>query len=100
MTIKMISHADLASLVAELIAADTRVIAPVQAKENPAATDYKQIQRFEDATLGFLPRRSTERVSAPANRSAVAIPAAQGRCEVGGSSSCSAEAGDPRRQAL
>jgi len=58
MTIKMVSHADLAALVAELIAANTQVIAPVQAKENPAATDYKQIQKLEDATLGLLPRRS------------------------------------------
>jgi ferredoxin len=58
MTIKMVSHADLAALVAELVAANTQVIAPVQAKENPAATDYKQIQKLEDATLGLLPRRS------------------------------------------
>jgi ferredoxin len=65
MTIKMISHEDLAALVAELIAADTRVIAPVQAKENPAATDYKRIQRFEDATLGFLPRRSLKEFLLP-----------------------------------
>lgn len=58
MTIKMVSHADLAALVAELVAANTQVIAPVQAKENPAATDYKQIQKLEDASLGTLPRRS------------------------------------------
>jgi len=60
MTIKMVSHADLAALVAELVAANTQVIAPVQAKENPAATDYKQIQKLEDATLGLLPRRSVK----------------------------------------
>lgn len=65
MTIKMVSHEALAALVAELIAADTRVIAPVQAKENPAATDYKQIQRFEDAALGFLPRRSLKEFLLP-----------------------------------
>ena len=33
MTIKMVSHADLAALVAELIAGNTQVIAPVQAKD-------------------------------------------------------------------
>jgi ferredoxin len=65
MTIKMVSHADLAALVAELIAGNTQVIAPVQAKENPAATDYKQIERFEDATLGLLPRRSIKEFLLP-----------------------------------
>ena len=65
MTIKMVSHADLEALVAELIAADTLVIAPVQAKENPAATDYKRIQRFEDAALGSLPRCSLKEFLLP-----------------------------------
>jgi len=65
MTIKMLSHGDLASLVAELIAAETRVIAPVQAKENPAAADYKEIRRFADAALGFLPRRSLKEFLLP-----------------------------------
>lgn len=63
MTIKMISHADLASLVAELIAAGTQVIAPMLAKEN--AADYRQIRRFEDAALGVLPRRSLKEFLLP-----------------------------------
>ena len=65
MTIKMLSHADLASLATELIAAGMRVIAPVQAKENPAVADYKEIRRFEDAAIGFLPRRSLKEFLLP-----------------------------------
>jgi ferredoxin len=65
MTIKMLSHGDMASLVAELIAAGTLVIAPVQAKENSAAADYKEIRRFEDAALGCLPRRSLKEFLLP-----------------------------------
>jgi ferredoxin len=58
MTMKMITHEELAALVAELIAADTQVIAPVKSKENPDVTDYKKIRCFDDAAFGFLPRRS------------------------------------------
>lgn len=65
MTIKMVSQADLAALVAELIAAGTRVIAPVRAKEDPGTADYKAIRCLEDAALGLLPRRSLKEFLLP-----------------------------------
>jgi hypothetical protein len=65
MTMKMVSQADLAALVAGQIAAGTEVIAPVRAKENPGKADYKAIQSFEDAALGLLPRRSLKEFLLP-----------------------------------
>jgi ferredoxin len=58
-THKFLSNAGLAALVAELVAAKTRVIAPVRAEDDPAQVDYLAIQKFEDAAIGVgLPRRS------------------------------------------
>jgi ferredoxin len=46
-------------LVAEQVAANTRVIAPVRAKDDPEQLDYLPIQKLEDAAIGVrLPRRS------------------------------------------
>ena len=59
MTYKFLSHPMLASLVADLLAAKTRVIAPVRAKDDPAQIDYQPLERLEDAAFGVrLPRRS------------------------------------------
>ena len=49
---RFLSHSDLAELVAKLLGARTRVIAPVRAKDDPGQIDYLPIQRFEDAILG------------------------------------------------
>jgi len=48
-TQKFLSHQELASLVAELLAAKTRVIAPVRAKDDPEQVEYQPIQSLEDA---------------------------------------------------
>ena len=59
MMLKIVSPSELASLVADLIAAKTRVIAPIQVQDNAARTDYGPIRSLKDASLcGPLPRRS------------------------------------------
>ncbi len=66
MTHKFLSHPMLASLVADLLAAKTRVIAPVRAKEDPAQIDYQPIERLEDAAFGVRqPRRSLKEFFLP-----------------------------------
>jgi ferredoxin len=56
----------LAALVAELVAANTRVIAPVRAKDDPEQLDYLPIQTLEDAAFGVrLPRRSLKEFFLP-----------------------------------
>lgn len=65
---KMISQADVAALVANLVAANVRVIAPVLAKDNPEQADYLPIRRLEDAALGGpLPRKSLKEFFLPAS---------------------------------
>ena len=54
MTIKMVSHADLASLVAELTAANTQVIAPVRAKENPLRPITSKFRNLKMRHLGLF----------------------------------------------
>ncbi len=55
----ILSHADLASLVAKLVAAGTRVVAPVAIAGDPKHTEYRPVQKFEEASLGGpLPRHS------------------------------------------
>ena len=67
MTQRFLSQADLTALVAELVAAKTRVIAPVRAKDNPEQLDYLPIQKLEDATFGAqVPRRSLKEFFLPA----------------------------------
>ena len=66
MTHRFLSHADLTALVAELVAAKTRVIAPVRAKDDPGQLDYLPIQKLEEATFGTrLPRRSMKEFFLP-----------------------------------
>jgi ferredoxin len=65
-THKFLSHQELSSLVADLLAAKTRVIAPVRAKDDPEQIDYQLIQCFEEATFGVrLPRRSLKEFFLP-----------------------------------
>jgi ferredoxin len=66
MTGAIVSHADLAALVARLVAAGTRVVAPAPAPHDPRRTEYRQIQRLEEAALaGALPRRSLKEFFLP-----------------------------------
>jgi ferredoxin len=51
-THRFLSHASLTALVAELVAAKTRVIAPVRAQDDPEQVDYRPIHKLEDAALG------------------------------------------------
>jgi ferredoxin len=65
-TNRFLSHADLAALIAELVAANTRVIAPVRAKDDPEQLDYLPIHSFEEATFGVrLTRRSLKEFFLP-----------------------------------
>jgi ferredoxin len=65
-THRFLSHQGLASLVAQLLAAKTRVIAPVRAKDDPQQIDYQPIQSFEEAAIGVrLPRRSLKEYFLP-----------------------------------
>lgn len=66
MTHSFLSHQGFAALVAELLAANKRVIAPVRAQDDPEQVDYMPIQKFEDAAFGLrLPRRSLKEFFLP-----------------------------------
>ena len=66
MTQKFLSQADLSALVAGLVSAKTRVIAPVRAKDNPQQVDYQPIQKLEDAAFNVrLSRRSIKEFFLP-----------------------------------
>jgi len=66
-THKYLSQQGLASLVGELLAAGTRVIAPVRAKDDAEQVDYQLIDSFADAAFGVrLPRRSLKEFFLPA----------------------------------
>lgn len=66
MTHRFLSHADLTALIAELVAANTRVIAPVRAKDDPEQLDYLPIRTLEEAAFGVrLPRRSLKEFFLP-----------------------------------
>ncbi len=68
MTTKTLSNSDLAGLVADLLAAKMRVVAPVRAQKSPQQADYRPIHCFEDAALGGpLPRRSLKELFLPAS---------------------------------
>ncbi len=78
---KMVSQSDLAALVANLVAAKVRVIAPVLAQDNPEQADYLPIRSLEDAALGGpLPRRSLKEFFLPASE--VLLRYRQGKNEV------------------
>jgi ferredoxin len=65
-THRFISHEKLSKLVADLVAANTRVIAPVHAHDDAEQIDYLPIQKLEDASLGVqLPRRSAKEFFLP-----------------------------------
>jgi ferredoxin len=65
-THRFLSHADLTGLIAELVAANTRVIAPVRAKDDAEQLDYLPIHSLEEATFGSgLPRRSLKEFFLP-----------------------------------
>jgi ferredoxin len=66
-TNRFISHENLSKLVAELVAAKTRVIAPVRAHDEAEQIDYLPIQKLEEASFGVrLPRRSAKEFFLPA----------------------------------
>jgi ferredoxin len=66
MTPRLLTHADLASLVEGLTAAHTRVIAPVRLKFDPARIEYMPIHALEDAALGVeLPQASIKKYFLP-----------------------------------
>jgi len=63
---RFLTHEELASLVAELVASGTRVIAPVRAKDDASQIDYLPIRKLEDAAFGVrLPRRSLKEFFLP-----------------------------------
>jgi ferredoxin len=65
-THKFLSNAALAMLVTELVARDTKVIAPVRAHDDAAQLDYLPIHKLEDAAIGVrLPRRSLKELFLP-----------------------------------
>ncbi len=67
MTGAIVSSADLFALVSRLVAAGTRVIAPV-ASPDRRRTEYGPIDGFGQATLGGpLPRRSLKELFLPAS---------------------------------
>jgi ferredoxin len=66
MTGTILSQADLAALVARLVAADTCVVAPVVTPYDPRRTEYRPIRSLEEAALGGpLPRRSLKELFLP-----------------------------------
>ncbi|HVP64695.1 MAG TPA: 4Fe-4S dicluster domain-containing protein [candidate division Zixibacteria bacterium] len=66
MTNRFLTHENLSKLVADLVAANTRVIAPVPAHNDPQKIDYATIQKLEDASFGTqLPRRSAKEFFLP-----------------------------------
>ena len=63
---KLVTQQELSSLVSELLAANTRVIAPVRAQDDANQVDYAPIARWEDATFEqSLPRRSMKEFFLP-----------------------------------
>lgn len=66
MTNKFLSHQGLASLIGELLAAKTHVIAPVRAADDPAQIEYRLLENIEQTAFGVrLPRRSLKEFFLP-----------------------------------
>jgi ferredoxin len=66
MNATILSETDLAALVARLVGHGTAVIAPVASEGDAGRTEYRRIQRFEEAFLGGpLPRRSLKELFLP-----------------------------------
>jgi ferredoxin len=69
MTRAILTESDVAKLVADLVGAGTRVIAPVPAGPDWEQTEYRPIERLEEAVLdGPLPRRSLKEFFRPPQR--------------------------------
>lgn len=66
MTNRFLTHENLSKLIADLVAANTRVIAPVRSQDGAAQVDYLPIQKLEDANFSVqLPRRSAKQFFLP-----------------------------------
>src|SRR5512143_2277171 len=66
MTNTILTESDVVKLVGDLVGAGTRVIAPVPAGPDWSETEYRPIERFEEAMLdGPLPRRSLKEFLRP-----------------------------------
>ena len=66
MTTTILTEADVAKLVDDLVGAGTQVIAPVPVGPDWEETEYRSIQRLEEAALdGALPRRSLKEFFRP-----------------------------------
>jgi ferredoxin len=66
MTGAIVTQAELAALVARLVAAGTRVFAPAPAPHDPRRVEYRAVERLEEAALGgALPRRSLKELFLP-----------------------------------
>jgi ferredoxin len=66
MTSTVVSREDLAALVARLVAAGTRVVAPVAVPPDPKHAEYREIRRLDEAALGGpLPRQSLKELLLP-----------------------------------
>lgn len=62
----ILSHGEVATLVTRLVDAGTRVVAPAPTAGDPRRSEYRYIQRLEDAALGGpLPRRSLKEFFLP-----------------------------------
>lgn len=79
MTRAILTEADVAALVTDLVEAGTRVIAPVAVGPDCERTEYRAIERLEEALLdGTLPRRSLKEFFRPvAQQDASSPPAPQ-----------------------
>lgn len=66
MTSTILSQSDLAAMVADLVGAGTRVIAPASAGDDGSRTEYRPIGSIDEAALGGgLPRRSLKEFFLP-----------------------------------
>jgi ferredoxin len=66
MTTSILTESDVAKLVADLVGAGTRVVAPVPAGPGWEETEYRPIERLDEAVLdGPLPRRSLKEFFRP-----------------------------------
>jgi ferredoxin len=74
MTRVILTESDVAKLVADLVGAGTRVIAPVPAGPEWEQTEYRPIERLEEAVLdGPLPRRSLKEFFRPQQEEGTAL---------------------------
>jgi len=68
LTHRFLSHEDLIDLIEELVAANTQVIAPVRAEDDPEQIDYLPIHTLEEASFGVRqPRLSLKGFFLPAS---------------------------------